>query len=169
VSRSSFPALIRQAGARTSKPTPKAKCSIFKPEVDPPDPTPRPTVHSGRPAPDADRKPRLRHHLARLPAFRTGFRSRATLESGLPSPPASVSSEPYRRPRLSNARSNSTYASGLMRASKSDLRSANALGWTHLGMARRVRSSSTKCSKKATAAAFCRSRDDVPRHQCANP
>jgi len=49
------------------------------------DPTARLTVHSGHAAPDADRKQRLRKFLARLPAFRTSFRSRATLESGLPS------------------------------------------------------------------------------------
>lgn len=76
-------------------------------------------------------------------------------------PPASVSSERYRRQRLSYTRHNSAYASGLIRASKSDFRSANALGWTHLGIAWRVGSSSTKCSKKATAAAFCRSRDEL--------
>ena len=43
-------------------------------------------------------------------------------------PPASVGSERYRRQRLSYTRHNSAYASGLIRAAKSDLRSANALG-----------------------------------------
>jgi hypothetical protein len=64
-------------------------------------PTHRPTFPSGRAAPDADRKPPLQLFLARLPArpparlpasppSRTAFRSRATLESGLPSAPAPI-------------------------------------------------------------------------------
>src|SRR5690242_14589401 len=45
----------------------------------------------GRTAPAADRKPPLRNSLAaRLRDSRTGFRSRATLERGLPSAPAPI-------------------------------------------------------------------------------
>jgi len=44
-----------------------------------------PRLHSRRAAPDTDRKPVLQGFLtARLPDFRTGFRSRATLDPMTP-------------------------------------------------------------------------------------